>query len=88
MAAGRVKQRRLPERSRIRGFCSYGVPEWPTKPWRPAERVGVDMEDGQAAAPDRLLDFDDTFRRCFGPMVRSLAVHRSMYELAALNPIF
>jgi RNA polymerase sigma-70 factor, ECF subfamily len=32
------------------------------------------MQAGKDAAPDRSLDFDDTFRRCFGPMVRSLAV--------------
>jgi len=32
------------------------------------------MQEGKDAAPDRSLDFDDTFRRCFGPMVRSLAV--------------
>jgi RNA polymerase sigma-70 factor (ECF subfamily) len=41
------------------------------------------MEDGQAAAPDRPLDFDDTFRRCFGPMVRSLAVAAGNREVAA-----
>ena len=44
---------------------------------------GVDMEDGQEAAPDRPLDFDDTFRRCFGPMVRSLAVAAGDREVAA-----
>ncbi len=32
------------------------------------------MQEGKDAAPNRSLDFDDTFRRCFGPMVRSLAV--------------
>lgn len=32
------------------------------------------MQEGKDAASDRSLDFDDTFRRCFGPMVRSLAV--------------
>jgi RNA polymerase sigma-70 factor (ECF subfamily) len=41
------------------------------------------MEDGQAAVPDRPLDFDDTFRRCFGPMVRSLAVAAGDREVAA-----
>jgi RNA polymerase sigma-70 factor (ECF subfamily) len=41
------------------------------------------MEDGQEAAPDRSLDFDDTFRRCFGPMVRSLAVAAGDREVAA-----
>jgi RNA polymerase sigma-70 factor (ECF subfamily) len=32
------------------------------------------MQEGKDAAPDRALDFDDTFRRCFRPMVRALAV--------------
>jgi RNA polymerase sigma-70 factor (ECF subfamily) len=32
------------------------------------------MQEGKDAAVDRSLEFDDTFRRCFGPMVRSLAV--------------
>jgi RNA polymerase sigma-70 factor (ECF subfamily) len=41
------------------------------------------MEDGQEAAPVRSLDFDDTFRRCFGPMVRSLAVAAGDREVAA-----
>ena len=41
------------------------------------------MEDGQEAAPDRSLDFDDTFRRWFGPMVRSLAVAAGDREVAA-----
>ena len=41
------------------------------------------MEEGQEAAPDRSLDFDDTFRRCFGPMVRSLAVAAGDREVAA-----
>ena len=41
------------------------------------------MEDGQEAAPGRSLDFDDTFRRCFGPMVRSLAVAAGDREVAA-----
>jgi RNA polymerase sigma-70 factor, ECF subfamily len=41
------------------------------------------MEDGQEAASDRSLDFDDTFRRCFGPMVRSLAVAAGDREVAA-----
>ena len=41
------------------------------------------MEDGREAAPDRSLDFDDTFRRCFGPMVRSLAVAAGDREVAA-----
>jgi RNA polymerase sigma-70 factor (ECF subfamily) len=41
------------------------------------------MEDGQEAAPDRSLDFDDTFRRCFGSMVRSLAVAAGNREVAA-----
>jgi RNA polymerase sigma-70 factor (ECF subfamily) len=45
--------------------------------------LGVDMEDGQEAAPDRSLDFDDTFRRCFGTMVRSLAVAAGDREVAA-----
>ena len=45
--------------------------------------LGVDMEDGQEAAPDRSLDFDDTFRRCFGSMVRSLAVAAGDREVAA-----
>jgi len=45
--------------------------------------LGVDMEDGREAAPDRSLDFDDTFRRCFGPMVRSLAVAAGDREVAA-----
>ena len=41
------------------------------------------MEDGQEAAPDRSLDFDDTFRRWFAPMVRSLAVAAGDREVAA-----
>ena len=41
------------------------------------------MEEGQEAAPVRSLDFDDTFRRCFGPMVRSLAVAAGDREVAA-----
>lgn len=41
------------------------------------------MEDGQEAAPDRPLEFDDTFRRWFGPMVRSLAVAAGDREVAA-----
>jgi len=41
------------------------------------------MADGQAAGPDRALDFDDTFRRCYGPMVRSLAVAAGDREVAA-----
>jgi RNA polymerase sigma-70 factor, ECF subfamily len=41
------------------------------------------MEDGQEAALGRSLDFDDTFRRCFGPMVRSLAVAAGDREVAA-----
>jgi RNA polymerase sigma-70 factor, ECF subfamily len=41
------------------------------------------MEDGQEAASGRSLDFDDTFRRCFGPMVRSLAVAAGDREVAA-----
>jgi len=41
------------------------------------------MEDGQEAAPGRSLDFDDTFRRCFGSMVRSLAVAAGDREVAA-----
>jgi RNA polymerase sigma-70 factor (ECF subfamily) len=41
------------------------------------------MADGQAAGPDRALDFDDTFRRCYGPMVRSLAVAAADREVAA-----
>jgi RNA polymerase sigma-70 factor (ECF subfamily) len=41
------------------------------------------MEDGQEAAPDRSLDFDETFRRWFGPMVRSLAVAVGDREVAA-----
>ena len=41
------------------------------------------MEDGREAAPGRSLDFDDTFRRCFGPMVRSLAVAAGDREVAA-----
>jgi RNA polymerase sigma-70 factor (ECF subfamily) len=44
------------------------------------------MEDGQEAAPDRssnVADFDDTFRRCFGPMVRSLSVAAGDREIAA-----
>jgi RNA polymerase sigma-70 factor (ECF subfamily) len=45
--------------------------------------LGVEMEDGEEAAPDRSLDFDDTFRRCFGPMVRSLAVAAGDREVAA-----
>jgi RNA polymerase sigma-70 factor (ECF subfamily) len=32
------------------------------------------MHGGKDAASRRALDFDDTFRRYFGPMVRSLAV--------------
>src|SRR4029079_17193687 len=40
------------------------------------------MEDGQEAAADRPLEFDDTFRRCFGPMVRSLAVAAGDREVA------
>src|SRR5215471_14590894 len=32
------------------------------------------MQESRDAAPDRSLEFDETFRRCFGPMVRSLAV--------------
>jgi RNA polymerase sigma-70 factor (ECF subfamily) len=32
------------------------------------------MQVGKEADPDRSLDFDDTFRRCFRPMVRALAV--------------
>jgi len=32
------------------------------------------MQESRDAAPDRSLEFDDTFRRYFGPMVRSLAV--------------
>jgi RNA polymerase sigma-70 factor (ECF subfamily) len=32
------------------------------------------MQESKDADPDRSLDFDDTFRRCFRPMVRSLAV--------------
>jgi len=32
------------------------------------------MHGGEDAASRRALDFDDTFRRYFGPMVRSLAV--------------
>ncbi len=42
-----------------------------------------DGQDGQQAGPDRSLDFDDTFRRCFGPMVRSLAVAAGDREVAA-----
>jgi RNA polymerase sigma-70 factor (ECF subfamily) len=41
------------------------------------------MEDGQEAAPDRPLEFDDTFKRWFGPMVRSLAVAAGDREVAA-----
>lgn len=41
------------------------------------------MVDGQAAGPDRAVDFDDTFRRCYGPMVRSLAVAAGDREVAA-----
>ena len=41
------------------------------------------MEDGQEAGPDGSSDFDDTFRRCFGPMVRSLAVAAGDREVAA-----
>lgn len=41
------------------------------------------MQEGQEAAPDRSLDFDDTFRRCFGPMVRTLAVAAGDREVAA-----
>jgi RNA polymerase sigma-70 factor (ECF subfamily) len=32
------------------------------------------MQESRDAAADRSLEFDDTFRRYFGPMVRSLAV--------------
>jgi RNA polymerase sigma-70 factor, ECF subfamily len=41
------------------------------------------MEDGEDAAPDRVPNFDDTFRRCFGPMVRSLSVAAGDREVAA-----
>jgi RNA polymerase sigma-70 factor, ECF subfamily len=41
------------------------------------------MEDGQEAGPDGSSDFDDTFRRWFGPMVRSLAVAAGDREVAA-----
>jgi RNA polymerase sigma-70 factor (ECF subfamily) len=41
------------------------------------------MEDGREAGPDRPLDFDDTFRRWFGPMVRSLAVAAGDREVAS-----
>jgi RNA polymerase sigma-70 factor (ECF subfamily) len=41
------------------------------------------MEDGEDAAPGRSPSFDDTFRRCFGPMVRSLSVAAGDREVAA-----
>ena len=41
------------------------------------------MEDGEDAVRDRPFDFDETFRRCFGPMVRSLAVAAGDQEVAA-----
>jgi RNA polymerase sigma-70 factor (ECF subfamily) len=46
------------------------------------------MEDGKEPArhepvPDRSLEFDDTFRRSYGPMVRSLAVAAGDREVAA-----
>ncbi len=41
------------------------------------------MGDGQEVGPDPSVDFDDTFRRCYGPMVRSLAVAAGDREVAA-----
>ncbi|HUI48020.1 MAG TPA: sigma-70 family RNA polymerase sigma factor [Acidimicrobiia bacterium] len=41
------------------------------------------MEEAEERAPNLSLDFDDTFRRCFGPMVRSLAVAAGDREVAA-----
>ncbi len=41
------------------------------------------MEDGDDAGARRAPSFDDTFRRCFGPMVRSLSVAAGDREVAA-----
>jgi RNA polymerase sigma-70 factor (ECF subfamily) len=41
------------------------------------------MGDGAGPVPDRSLEFDDTFRRSFGPMVRSLALAAGDREVAA-----
>src|SRR3954452_11190464 len=41
------------------------------------------MDNGQESDRDRSFDFDETFRRYFGPMVRSLAVAAGDREVAA-----
>src|SRR5262249_41997799 len=45
-----------------------------TKPFGALRRVGSDMNEVTADSGSRRADFDDTFRRCYGPMVRSLSV--------------
>jgi RNA polymerase sigma-70 factor (ECF subfamily) len=41
------------------------------------------MGDGEAAESPRSVDYDDTFKRWYGPMVRSLAVAAGDKEVAA-----
>jgi RNA polymerase sigma-70 factor, ECF subfamily len=41
------------------------------------------MTDGDERASPGAVDFDETFRRCYGPMVRSLAVAAGDREVAA-----
>ncbi len=41
------------------------------------------MADGQERHSPEPVDFDDTFRRCYGPMVRTLAVAAGDREVAA-----
>src|SRR4029078_1536736 len=53
-----------------------------TKPSWPLKRVGVVMKEGKARDPGP-SDYDDTFRRCYGPMVRSLSVACGDGEVAA-----
>ena len=56
----------------------------PTKPAAPPRRVGGAMDDGhERRSPLGPADFDDTFRRWYGPMVRILAVAAGDREVAA-----
>ena len=41
------------------------------------------MREGKARDPGPSADYDDTFRRCYGPMVRSLSVACGDGEVAA-----
>src|SRR4051812_22958555 len=54
-----------------------------TKPVGSPGRVGGGMADGHKRGSPRPVDFDDTFRRCYGPMVRTLAVAAGDREGAA-----